>query len=418
MKPNTGYNFLNINSELCTFCGTCIGICPNNALVPNNERVLLQGECNSCGLCYEVCPGKKVNFLTLNEHIFNESNPDTYFGHYQFMYAAHSKDSEIRSNASSGGVVTSLLCFLLDAGHINAAVIVGNNPEKPWDYSIQVARTREEIIKASQSKYTLVPLNAILKEIDKAEGNFAFVGLPCHIHGIRRSQAMHLKAVSKIKYCIGLYCGFNMHKEATDDLIRKLGIKKEEICSLQYRGGGHPGGFLVETQDSEKSLDKSYYNIYNPLYVPDRCLLCTDLTNELADISVGDIWLKEYSDGWSSVIIRSVAGQERFMEALENEYIAAKRIDKTDLMRSHSHLLKHKKKYVKIRLQFNNIKPDYSGSLPELTKIEYFKGVAYFLLFRALKIRWTRKIIQLLPLKVISSMANCTNRVIRKGSRE
>jgi len=418
MEPNTGYNFLDIDSELCTFCGTCVGICPNNALVPSNERILLQGECNSCGLCYSVCPGREVNFLTLNKHIFNESNPDIYFGHYQSMYAAHSKDSEIRSNASSGGVVTSLLCYLLDAGHIDGAVVVGNNPEKAWDCSIQVARTREEIIEASQSKYTLVPLNAVLKEIDKVEGNFAFVGLPCHIHGIRKSQARHLKAACKIKYCIGLYCGFNMHKEATDDLIRKLGIKKEEIRSLQYRGGGHPGGFLVKTQDSEKFLDKSYYNIYNPLYVPDRCLLCTDLTNELADVSVGDIWLKEYSDGWSSVITRSAAGHEGFMEALENGYIAAERIDKEDLIKSHSHLLKHKKKNVKIRLQFNNIKPDYGEPSPGLTKIEYVEGVANFLLFRGLKIKWVRKAIQLLPLNVISSMASCINKVIRKGSRE
>lgn len=418
MDLDRSHSYYDINAELCTFCGTCVGICPNDALISNNEKIYLQGECKSCGLCYKICPGREVNFPALSKYIFNEPNQDIYFGYHQFMYAAHSEDSEIRRNASSGGVVTSLLCYLLEAGHIDGAVVVGSNPEKAWEYAIRIAKTREEIIEASQSKYILVPLNEVLKEIEKCEGNFAIVGLPCHIQGIRKSQIIHLKAACKIKYCIGLYCGFNMHKEATDELINKLGIKNEDITSLQYRGGGHPGGFSLKTQNSEKTLDKSYYNIYNPLYVPDRCLLCTDLTNELADISVGDIWLKRYSGGWSSVITRSTAGHRIFIEALENGYITAERIKREDLVRSHSHLLKHKKKNVKIRLQFNNIRPDYSGALPEPTKKEYFEGAVYFLLFRGLKTRWIHQVVRLLPLNVINSIANCVNKVVRKRSCE
>jgi coenzyme F420 hydrogenase subunit beta len=417
LTPYTNNSISDIDPGLCTFCGTCVGICPDNALTVGNERILFSGECSSCGLCLRTCPGKEINFPALNKHIFNESDPDPYFGYYRSMYAAHSNDVKIRAHASSGGVVTSLLCYLLRAGHIDGAVVVGKDHERPWDYTIKVARTPEEIIGASQSKYTMVPLNMVLKELDNSEGNFAFVGLPCHIHGIRKSQAAHVKAACKIKYCIGLFCGFNMHFEATEELINKLGIRKEEISSLEYRGGGHPGGFLIKTHNSEKFLDKSLYNIYNSLYIPDRCLLCTDLTNELADISVGDIWREKYRGGWSSVIIRSTGGQEIFDEALHHNFITAERIAKEVLFESHSHLLKHKKKYAGIRVRFSKSKPDYGTPFPYPTITGYLAGIAYLLLFSGLTNVRTRKIVRKLPLNSLTLMAHFTNKFIHKGSR-
>ena len=49
-----------IDRGLCTVCGTCIGICPQQCLglAYENEEPLpaLVGECTSCGLCVKACP--------------------------------------------------------------------------------------------------------------------------------------------------------------------------------------------------------------------------------------------------------------------------------------------------------------------------------------------------------------------------
>jgi len=415
MESNKNKSILQIDPRFCTFCGTCVGICPNNALVARDGHILLRGKCDSCGLCYKFCPGIEIDLPLMSNNLFDDSNPDAYFGHYHSIWVAHSMDSKVRSNASSGGVVTSLLVYLLDAGKIDGAIVVGIHPQRAWDYDVKIARTREEIYEASQSKYKQIPLNTILKKINQLDGKYAIVGLPCHIHGIRKLQIARSKDACKIHYCIGLYCGFNMHYQATEDLINKLGVKKKDIISLQYRGGVHPGGFLLKTQNSEKLLDKSYYNVYNLLYVPSRCLLCMDLTNELADISVGDIWLEKYTGGWSSVIIRSKDGHAIFTEALEKGYLNSDAISRDDLSRSHAHLLKHKKENAAIRLKYSAIKPDYGLNLAKPNLKQHAPGILSLVFLIALQSRVTRGIVKILPLNAVRLIANTMNKVIRKG---
>ncbi|MCK4730862.1 MAG: 4Fe-4S binding protein, partial [Methanophagales archaeon] len=53
-----------VKDGLCTGCGTCVALCPNEAikLTINAKKSsyipeLNEEECNNCGICYEVCPG-------------------------------------------------------------------------------------------------------------------------------------------------------------------------------------------------------------------------------------------------------------------------------------------------------------------------------------------------------------------------
>ena len=46
-----------INQELCTLCGDCIGACPTSALAIAAERLLLdEAKCAYCGDCEDICP--------------------------------------------------------------------------------------------------------------------------------------------------------------------------------------------------------------------------------------------------------------------------------------------------------------------------------------------------------------------------
>ena len=43
-------------------------------------------------------------------------------------------------------------------------------------------------------------------------------------------------------------------------------------------------------------LEKFYANYMNLFYPVERCLTCTDLTSEFADISAGDAWAPVYEE--------------------------------------------------------------------------------------------------------------------------
>ncbi|KXS43609.1 MAG: coenzyme F420 hydrogenase beta subunit [Methanolobus sp. T82-4] len=407
-------SFRDINLDLCTYCGTCVGICPSNAIVSKNESVYLEGNCIGCGLCYKACPGIKVDFQSLNSYIFQKDSYDPSFGYFKKQYIAHSVEENIRSNASSGGVVTTLLIYLIENKLVDGVVVTGMDPERPWHYKVKIARTKDEICNAIQSKYSLVPVNEILKEITENEGDFAFVGLPCHIHAIRTLQKDKWSNANKIKYLIGLFCGFNMSIDATCDLISKHKLSQEQIKELKYRGGGHPGGFTISANSKTLSLNKFYYNILNLIYVPDRCLMCTDLFNELADISVGDIWKKRVEGAWSSVIVRSEIGDKLLSGALENNYLKCASIEKSELYNSHRHLIKHKKQYLAVRLKLREVKPLYSLKVPSLKASDYFYGSFFYVLFFVSTSRFTKAIFKFTPLSLIGFASKSINLLIRK----
>ena len=46
-----------VNSDACDRCGTCIGVCPANALVLLTGSLFIDdGRCTACGTCVKICP--------------------------------------------------------------------------------------------------------------------------------------------------------------------------------------------------------------------------------------------------------------------------------------------------------------------------------------------------------------------------
>ena len=409
------HNFNDLDPKLCTYCGTCVAVCPMNSLIADNEKIQLVGKCNSCGLCFGVCPGMGVSFNKLNERIFGEVSDDI-IGIHRSVYIAHSKDENIRKNGSSGGVVTTLLLYALEKKIIDGAIVVGMRSDQPWKYEIKIAKTAEEIIEASQSKYTIVPLNSVLRKLESETGSFAVVGLPCHIQGIRNLQSIGWEPAKKIKFLIGLFCGFNLYFSATDYLINKMGVKKSDITSLEYRGRDWPGGFLIKTKNgTEKFIKKFYYNFVNVMFVPKRCLLCTDLMNELADISIGDAWIEDIDkNGWSTVVTKSEKGAILFKGAIDQNYIKYKEISKENILKSHSHLIRYKKKSVFVRLYLSKIKPTYDCAIPNLMLREWLAGFLFLCLLKTLSNKHIKKIVCLFPLKLLGQIAYTYRWLIRR----
>jgi len=377
---------------LCTGCGTCVGICPQLAveMVTNNSKGIYvpqldREKCNECGICFEVCPGHTVDFRQLNTEIFSKPPENMVLGNYVNCYIGYATDYDIRYNSASGGLVTALLIFALEQGLIDGALVTRmseNNPLEPQPF---IATTEEEIISAAKSKYCPVPANIALRSILEQDGRFAVVGLPCHIHGIRKAAASNKKLRERIVLHLGIFCSHTNSFGMTDFVLHKYGVNKEDIARLDYRGEGWPGSMTIHLKNGTKKLiphDDSIAPHVFGFFTPARCTLCCDLVSELADISCGDAWLPEIvardKVGTSIVISQTETGEAICQQAIAKRYIELEEISSEKVKQ----WAMSKKRDMRVRSYlsglFGNPVPDYNTTLPRPKFINYVRGVLVY----------------------------------------
>ena len=405
MAKHTGPGFHDIDPRVCTQCGTCVSICPVDAIAADSNGVHLQGECIDCGLCYRFCPGREMDFIGLSETYLGSPPQDPLLGHFRGLSVAQATSQEVRERGASGGVVTALLLHLLETNQVQGAVGVTMDRDRPWESQASLLMSTEEIKRAAQSKYSLVSLAALLRSARREPGSFAVVGLPCHVHGLRRLQRLGSYR-AEFPLTIGLFCGFNLLPAATEHLIAKTGLTREQIVSLQYRGGPWPGGLLLHSSHGERRLiPKHSYSYVNLAYVPRRCLACPDLTNELADVSVGDTWLEEYAGGWSTVVCRSARGEQLLAEASQAGVLRTEEISRQDLLRSHGHLLAYKKEGYFVRQRWLGVPLTYTLLRPTISRWRWLEQSMLLLLIVSLSNRVARRILGMLPFSWLARLS-------------
>lgn len=45
-----------VNPDKCTGCGTCVDVCPPEAIELHNGKAVIGMQCVDCGACPRVCP--------------------------------------------------------------------------------------------------------------------------------------------------------------------------------------------------------------------------------------------------------------------------------------------------------------------------------------------------------------------------
>lgn len=320
----------------CHQCGVCVGVCPTDAigieqhpqkgLFPTFKRE----SCTDCDLCYIACPGEELNWNQLQQDMFGEVPADKDIGYVREFWSGYATDKPVRSKAASGGIVSALLIALLEKGEIDGAVVVKMDEEKPLQPKVYIARTREEVLEAQQSKYLPVPTGIVIDEIMKQEGRFAVVGLPCHIHGIRLAQQKMPRLRKRIVLQIGLICGFHPSFTNTTYLVRRAGVKNfDEIKEIKYRDDEWPGGFKVIKKDgtSNRLYPVQEFFWAHAVFERVRCATCTDAMAEFADIVCGDEWRgaygdrEDFRDGWSYILTRTEAGSKVIDDLVREGYL-------------------------------------------------------------------------------------------------
>lgn len=310
------------DNALCTGCGACSGICPTSAIsmVTNDAGFIVasvdDSMCIKCSKCYNVCPSAINN-------IKNNKSKDFFKGNYICGYIGYAINDGIRKNSQSGGIVTALLCYMIEKNIIKGAV-VNQFDSKAMRPRAIFARNKEEIIKSSGSYYTQTSVVKTILEECK-DKDIAAVTLGCQSESLKLIKEKYPNTILP-SYIIGLVCAGQNSGYMIDDLINEAGIdvNNERVGKFRFRdknAGGWPGNISIWTESKKYSLDKVKRHNLKPIYELYRCLLCFDQMNIYSDIVCGDPWNiegKQTPEGHTIVIARTEKGK-RLLEKAMND---------------------------------------------------------------------------------------------------
>ncbi|MCD4799201.1 MAG: Coenzyme F420 hydrogenase/dehydrogenase, beta subunit C-terminal domain [Methanosarcinales archaeon] len=316
-----------VDAGLCTFCGACAAVCPNDRIEFKADGPALKEECprNGQGACKDVCQ-RVVTFASkISPNIFGfKAKPPSLLGQYETIVAARAADPTIRDAGQDGGAVTALLTYCMNEGLIDGVIATGDIG-KP---SSCVVRSEEELLKTAGSKYSSVPVLSAIKDAGDIT-NAAVVGLPCQVNGIRKTQffpglTAHGYEVGEngekikipnIAYVIGLFCTENFNYEKLADFMEERGLDISNIRKATI----HLDELVVMTDSGSYEFDLN--DLWNAGCVLDGCVICRDAVSKLADISAGYMGSGK---GWTTLMGRTAKGIELIKAAEEAGYIETK----------------------------------------------------------------------------------------------
>ncbi len=58
---------ITLDQDLCTGCGLCLPVCPNDVFVLEGKKVIVAGDnCMECGHCQAACPVEAIKIDTIS----------------------------------------------------------------------------------------------------------------------------------------------------------------------------------------------------------------------------------------------------------------------------------------------------------------------------------------------------------------
>ena len=245
-------------------------------------------------------------------------SPKKPLGEYIGVYLSRAIDPKIRrQRVGSGGAITAFLCYLIDKNIIDGAVTVRR--VRGLEGEVVVATTKKEVLEAAGDKWSIIPFTARLRDTIEEKGlkRIAVVGLPCQIQFLGQMRMFPLLESDfseRISLLISLFCLGTFANEVMLSYLRsKYGIKPSDITDIRLEGE-----------------NLSIYHECGKISIPAReivyhlqtgCLVCTDYTGVLSDISAG---ISENYLGYTVLIARNNRALELLNNARDEKYIELK----------------------------------------------------------------------------------------------
>lgn len=325
------------------------------------ETIVSHGLCAGCGLCTSLAAGEQIEMeLTSAGHMrphvrtpldvptmdrirkvcpgIMVTGPDAaqvgahgnvydIWGPIRTMHRGWSTDEALRFRSAAGGAMTSLGCYLLETGKVDAVLHVRASIERPMETDAIISRTPEEVRSGAQSRYgPTAPLVHVGRLLDEGI-TFAVLAKPCDIAAIRNLASIDPRAERQIPYLITMFCGGVPTIHTAHDIAAYHGLAPDEVAAFRFRGEGWPGLTHIESKDGrvfDLTYDAAWYsrNVPWKYDMQFRCKICPDAIGELADVACPDAWvmrdgkpIHEEAPGANLFITRTERGEALVTEA-------------------------------------------------------------------------------------------------------
>ncbi len=312
---------------LCGKCGGCVSFCSADDLhaLEMHEgdlpRYADEEKCLTCGICYMICPATK----DLDAEVQSKFGWRPPVGNFETITSARATEEAVRAVATDGGVVTSLLLYLLERRLIDGAIV--SRKTTPFSREPMIATTRDELVSAAGShfagsshleelgdKYTTYsPVISAVKGLERKHlRHVAMVGTPCQIMTVRKMQCLGILPAHIISHTIGLFCmeNFSFDEQAREALQDKLQIDFADIDKLNIKDD------LIISLSDGRTIHVPFEEV-DELARP-ACLACTDFANHYCDLAAGGLGSP---DGYTTLLIRTDKGGQVYREAMRRGYI-------------------------------------------------------------------------------------------------
>lgn len=340
-----------IKKNLCLGCGICSYDPTIEGMKYNDRKGLFIPSIKkkwNYPTASQVCPAKGYDVINDSKNLFETKNYFIELGYYDRLYAAHSSSSVTLENASSGGIMTELLFYLLTNKIVDKVAVTKfiYTPGGPRTLTF-LTNNISEIIASQGSKYCPVDISNVVQEIKKDNCKIAYIGTPCQIAGIRQIQKIDTDFKNRIVLTIANFCGGFKSFNEIKKISQRHSIVYDNITFLRYRGGGQPGGMIIKDKKGTH-FEASYkkYGGFTGYTKHLRCHLCVDATGELADIACGDAWLEKYLNDvfpWSVILTRTAYASSLIESMQREKKIALEPLTEEEVCLSQNENLKSKK---------------------------------------------------------------------------
>lgn len=330
MTPKSFEDLINEvhDKGICQECGGCVSFCSSAEYDiikfenPNGPPVYINKEnCLECGICYCVCPQTHYLHDELDETYKISDFHSMPIGYYKEIYSCQATDKEFLENGTDGGIVNSLINYMLNENIIDGAIVA--KMETPFSRESMIAYTREDLLKASGAT---LDISTQLDEIQKFSTythsipklnhykfkKLAVVGTPCQIYTMRAMKALGVTPSENIELTLGLFCyeNFFFEKNKIKKFEKNFNIKLQDVESINIK---EDLIFKLKSQNGKQKIVHIPFNHLNE-YMRTACKACSDFTNVYADISFGGLGSQEK---FTTVIPRTEKGTNIFTQAKE-----------------------------------------------------------------------------------------------------
>lgn len=229
-------------------------------------------------------------------------------------YIGHTTDKVLRYKASSGGLGSLLQKYLLSSGEYGTSITFRFNMEKCM-YEPQMIYRIEDINVCGSIYQDINIATFVRKNIGNIKNGIVLACPSCQVSVIRQM----LDKASIPNFIISFCCSGQMTIEGTWKYYELLGINKEDVENMQYRGNGWPSGIQILLKNGKKIYKDNWSEPWVTLhsagfYRPKRCYYCKLDTSYKSDISLADPWLDKYLNedtiGNTLFIVNTSLGQD------------------------------------------------------------------------------------------------------------